>query len=157
MNIRRFAAAVVFIVSIVILYFLLYQMFNSDSVERVDPALNKEIGLWKNKMDSLRIDYGAGYNRIESIRFGPTSDAGHYNRWNRNVVINESIKNDPILVRYTLWHELGHAVFNLNHSNSTSNIMSKVIPTTEFIRKSWVSMELEYYERCKHHEYYAKY
>lgn len=122
-----------------------YKYSNKPNQTVVDPRLEKYLDEWKDACEKRSIDYTDALNRIEEIKF--VNDLGGYDglsrRGTRQVLINiKSAGGDPVLTRVILWHELGHYVFDLEHSEG---IMNSTLLKSEIYEKNWVGYEAQYF------------
>lgn len=122
----------------------------NDSVVNIhDPILTSQVNQWKSKMTKNNIKWKSGLNRIESISFGKSE--GHAGlSYNNKIILDPILKNDIFKLKFTLWHELGHAVYKLPHGDG---IMIETIPDTETIKLNWERLQDDYYVKCKKLEF----
>ena len=130
----------------------LYQQANNRP-PTVDRELRALVNQWENRMIDQHLNYRDGYRRIKTIRVSNRMDygvAGHFDYGTREIIINRSmIDSGFFATRATLWHELGHYVFKLDHSDSPDEIMYYKTKADIEYKLYWESMADIYYNKCK--------
>lgn len=122
----------------------------------VDPRLVQWVDEWKRDMQRAEIDYAAGFGRIDRITICEDCRAGYSDRGDREIAVSrEQLAMGPNSARGTIYHELGHAVFNLQHE-SCSIMRSKSWDETEYA-VYWTAFVEEYINECKSNWYEAKF
>ncbi len=135
-----------------------YQAVNNSEPE-VDPSLQEIVVQWKNAMRSEGIDYHAGFNRIDHIQvvseYGV--DAGQYDKGSRTISISKEVMVKGFYsTRVALYHELGHYVFNLEHTDDHTRVMfHKTIDETIY-KILWNEMKEQYLINCREHEWESR-
>lgn len=122
----------------------------------VDPRLVQWVDEWKQDMQKAEIDYTAGFGRIDRIRVCEDCRAGYSDRSDREIAVSrEQLMMGPNSARGTIYHELGHAVFNLQHG-SCDIMKSQSLDEAEYA-VYWPSLVEEYINECKSNWYEAKF
>jgi hypothetical protein len=122
----------------------------------VDPLLEQYVIEWKADMQRAGIDYERGLNRIERIIICADCKAGYSDRGDHEIAVSmEQLMIGPYSARGTIYHELGHSVFNLQHGSC--NIMQSTSPTEEELTESWSEFTEEYLTHCKNNWYEARF
>lgn len=122
----------------------------------VDPFLEQYVLEWKDDMQREGIDYEQGFSRIERIVICEDCKAGYSDRGDREIAVSkEQLMIGPYSTRGTIYHELGHSVFNLQHGSC--NIMQSMSPTEEELRERWTLFTEEYLTHCKDNWYEARF
>lgn len=150
-------------ISIVVLFFavalsLPFILGNRDTGPWIDPYLASDVNSWQRDMESAKIDYRAGFNRISKIAFEEIelSHTGSYTTWGRIIIVSHrQAEKGPWSVKATLYHELGHAVFRLEHGSCA--IMAKSSASEKEIKENWSNWLAEYLMVCKQKEFEGKY
>jgi hypothetical protein len=139
--------------------FGIYQILNNNTEPEVSYELRQMVQEWKNQMNKENINYSAGFNRIESISISDDYGvvAGQCNPIKRSITISlEQAKRGYFSTRATLWHELGHYVFKLEHDDDPNTIMYyKSLKETEY-KISWDNMKEYYFIKCKDSEWISR-
>jgi len=76
----------------------------------------------------------------------PTGRVGRTNYRTQTVSLDYSVV-DPWLVKATLWHELGHLYFSLDHNSC--RIMDERAHPADFYKDRWPELEKEYIKLIK--------
>lgn len=123
---------------------------------RVDPRIKPYFDEWKRDLNSAGLDYSVALGRVERITVCSGCRAGYSDRVEGTIAISEDqLGFGPNSVRGTLYHELGHAVFNLQHGSC--KIMRSRSWTEEELEHNWPLFVKEYLEACKKNEYEARF
>jgi hypothetical protein len=115
----------------------------------VEPALVDYINEWKQDMKKAGIDYGNVFDRIDNIYFKNNTDnrLGYSTYAKREIWVSASLRSEPYLIRASLYHELGHYVFQLDHSDGI--MASNKIGSNDFYEKNWNKLLTDYMLKCK--------
>ncbi len=146
---------IVLITSITISFML---STNNKGNQIIDHKIESLVDEWKLSMDSSRINYHNGFNRIKRIQIGTIENryVGLSNKGTQSIFISDSqAKAGAYSLRGTLYHELGHYVFNLSH-NSCGIMRDVVYNKTEY-KTNWLKLKKEYLKCCKENEFESKY
>ena len=125
---------------------------------RVSDLAKPVVTQWKSDMESAGIDYRRGFNRISKVEVSNLgqSRAGESDRSDGSVEVSTGqVERGPYSLRGTVYHELGHSVFNLLHGSC--KIMRAVAYTESEYREHWSEMVSEYLAACKEKEFESKY
>jgi hypothetical protein len=103
---------------------------------------------WERKVESMGIDPSGAIARISSIQVINTEEyAGVYDRSSSRIEISSRVfDKGEYSVRSTIYHELGHAVFKLEHGDC--GIMNDRILSEEYLRNNWDDLLTEYLKKC---------
>lgn len=118
---------------------------------KVDPQLEQAWQDWLFDMDSMGFDLKYKIGDISYIRVVDDLDgnAGISNRRKGVIFIAKHIVDRGAKsVRYSLYHELGHHVFNFNHSSKNSIMYRSIIPSDQ-IKSNWTELKSKYLLKCK--------
>jgi hypothetical protein len=152
----RLISAIVIVGAIAYATLRLAQNLTPNREPWVDPLLEQYVVEWKEDMQRADIDYRLGFSRIEKIIICSDCKAGYSDRGAHEVAISlEQLEIGPSSARGTIYHELGHAVFNLQHGSCT--IMRSTSLTEEELRESWSEFKEEYLIQCKNNWYEARF
>lgn len=121
-----------------------------DSVVITDPLLKTEVQIWTAVMNHHDIAHGKLY-RLDEISWGKSEGHAGVSSSNK-IIIDPSLRDDITKLRFTLWHELGHAIYKLSHS---SGIMSEELPDSKFIKVNWWEFREDYIVKCKKNQYHV--
>jgi hypothetical protein len=114
----------------------------------VDPLLEPLVDEWIQDMDRAGIAYQRAWNRMDSVllRPSPPGTVAHV-KGRRHVVIDPSlVEKGPYSLRGALYHELGHAVFNLSHHGN--GIMHAGLLKEADYAHHWGTYHQEYLRTC---------
>ena len=128
-------------------FFAIYALKRDyDTPPTVDPALEVYVNEWKRDMDSAGISYLGVFNQIDNIILydGPEYGLSHI----RKIKINRKLLESEWLLRQTVYHELGHNVFDLKHGAQLS-IMHAQDLGESFYKNNWDQIKIEYIRKCK--------
>ncbi len=123
---------------------------NKGSVVITDPLLKTEVQMWVAVMKHHDVLHSK-LNRLEEISWGKSTGHAGVSASNK-IIIDPSLRGDITKLRFTLWHELGHAVYKLSHS---SGIMSEELPDSKFIKVNWWEFREDYITKCKKNQYHV--
>jgi hypothetical protein len=139
---------------IVILFVLVW----IGSVDRTHPYVHPELETfvedWKNDVESTGLVWKNSFNRLDSITVLDSfpDQANAYVDFSKRVIYvsEKRLGADPIEIKATVYHELGHWVFLLKHGDCA------MLRTTAHKRleyyEYWEEMLAEYLETCKEHQ-----
>lgn len=153
-NLGRIIVASIFVV---VAYKYLNNFLNSDNkYPDVHPTLVQVVNEWEDMMKSNGIDYRESLYRIKKIEIVDKLDgrhqAGESNKRDRTIKIKSShLDNGYWVVRATVWHELGHYIFNLEHDNSRLDIMNSTNSKEIEYKQNWDELKRNYIKSCKEH------
>lgn len=129
-------------------------MLSNDQTEPlVDLRLQPTVDEWRLDMHRAGISYEKGYNRINIIRVraGDGLHSGGSDRWTGEVsVFLSQLEAGPYSVKGTLYHELGHQVFRLDHGSCA--LMRQQVWTEAEYRENWAEWTKEYLQQCSKKE-----
>lgn len=135
----------------------LYTFLSGNAGPDVDPRLEPYVNQWKADMDAAGIHYEGGYNRIKQIAVYDLSHdlAGVSIKGIRVGVSPVEAKRGGCALKYIVYHELGHNVFNLDHSNDECSMMDRMAYTEADCFTGWNHLLEDYLKKCKEHEWEA--
>ena len=145
----RFIKTAIYLMLVVVpLSWFLSAWLNDGEV--VSPPLVPFVNEWKSDMDQAGIEYQNEFADIMHIDFADflTGRAGSSSRFNHMIEINvELIKQGSTSVKATLYHELGHYIFRLEHDCCV--IMERRARTEADYAENWNTYVNEYLITCK--------
>jgi hypothetical protein len=150
----------VFILMVVVGYYGVHTFLGiSNMPPTVAPELQSMVQQWKNQMRKQGIEYKAGFNRIKAIQivddYGVS--AGHFDKGTRTISISKAqILEGYFSTRVTLWHELGHYVYDLDHDNNPEKIMYHKSLNENDYKLIWDDMKDSYFIKCRSNEWEAR-
>lgn len=124
----------------------------------IDPRLASLVAEWKSDMEKAGIDYETGFNRIDKISIIDLADdrVGVSNKRTREVLVDPiQFDKGDYSVRATLYHELGHYVFGLEHGDCLL-LMEYELEEKDY-QKGWSTLKKSYLVICKENEFESKY
>lgn len=115
----------------------------------IDSSLVEYVNEWKKDMKTAGIDYGSVFDRIDNIYFKDNTDnrLGYSTYGKREIWVSSSLRGKPYLIRASLYHELGHYVFQLDHSDGI--MAANKIGSNDFYEKNWNLLLKGYLLKCK--------
>ncbi len=145
-----------FLAILVVISVVVYQQ---DQASRpvVQPDLEVLIQEWQDEMTANGVRWEPRWNRINSVvvkELGDNSLRGEWTTAGQILVIDSSLfylPNAKAEVRFTLWHELGHA-YGLGH-NGDGRLMSEYALGPLELHESWPAMKSEYIKILKREGY----
>jgi hypothetical protein len=145
------------------IFFLLAKYFTDQEKAEsrepvVDPALYSVVNEWKSDMQAAGIDYTRAFRRLHEIKISDLGDklAGSCNRFSKKIIVSKVVvERGAYSLKGTLYHELGHYVFDLKHG-SCEIMRSDAYPNSMY-EKNWEEFKQEYLAACKANESEAKY
>lgn len=147
------------ILFVTVLFYIGYLVYTGSVEHRpeVDPRLDSVVTQWEKDVDN--IDYQNGFYRLDHIKvvkdLGPA--CGHYDFGTRTITVSEDrLDAGPYSLMTTVYHELGHYVFKLEHDYSES-IMHPNSYSEEYYRENWDVLLSKYLSKCRANEWEAKY
>lgn len=117
-----------------------------------DPRLEPVLKEWKQDMQQAGLDIEYQLGRLERISIEESSyRAGHADPRSSSILVSDrTLDLGPWTVKATLYHELGHYVFRLNHTDQIS-IMYKATLPEEYYEENWEGLYNDYLTQCKNH------
>ena len=149
-----------FVMTLLIL-FIFYRLASNTvdpSGPEIDPRLANLVAEWKSDMKKEGIDYESGFNRIDKISIIDLAgdQVGSSNKSTREVLVDPiQFDKGDYSVRATLYHELGHYVFGLEHGDCLL-LMEYELEEKQY-QKSWSTLKKSYLILCKENEFESKY
>ncbi len=114
----------------------------------IDSRLDKYVNEWKLDMDSAGIQYKVKFNVIlDTIKVVKGISANGYSHTN-TIRINENILDSEWLTRQTVYHELGHNIFLLDHVDDKC-IMFEDDLSESFYQDNWNNLVSKYINKAK--------
>lgn len=116
----------------------------------VDPALRAVVEEWKRDVRQAGVNPDRALARLKVIRIEilPGDWAGLTNRSAGSVTIDPiQLRRGPYSTRHTLYHELGHFAFRLEHGDCLM-MEGSGLPEKHY-RTYWKEMRREYLEEIK--------
>lgn len=122
---------------------------------RVDSRLGEALGQWRQDMTG--IEYSGGWSRLSRLYVARLqSKSGCSDLAKQEIIIDEDqLEAGPYSTAGTLYHELGHYLFKLEHGSCS--LMRKNSWTEEEYRQNWSQFVEEYRTACEKQELEAKY
>ena len=120
-----------------------------DDGEIISPFLLPYVNEWKSDMDRAGIAYKKEFADIRHINLTEffIEKAGTSSRFNHMILIDDSlIKHGPLSVKATVYHELGHYIFQLEHGSCV--IMEKTAHLESDYSENWNTYLKEYLIVC---------
>ena len=118
----------------------------------VDPQLVQIWQDWQRDIDSLGIDVSHRIGRLERIQISYNMDShvvGTSDINSQTILISHAIlSQDPARLKCVVYHELGHHIFKLNHSEDLSIMNKKILPL-QLLKQDWTRLKSEYLTQCK--------
>lgn len=152
-------------------YGVKYHDYMNQPTVKVEERLVPFVNEWIDMMDEERVDYVNSFSKIKLIAIVEDSVVLHhmrlYNLKGHAVAISDPVtqmilisetqasKGDHTL-RATLWHELGHHIFAIDHVKGYY-IMNEYTFSEEEFKEDWAKLRLDYLLMVHKHEVYAKY
>lgn len=117
-----------------------------------DPRLEPVLEEWKREMAKAGLNVKYPLGQLEQILIDESSyRAGHADpRSSRIWVSSRAIELGPYTLKATMYHELGHYVFKLKHTDEIG-IMYKATLPEEYYEESWEGLYQDYLTQCKDH------
>ena len=129
-------------------YGVSYYNYMNSGVIYVDPSLETLVEEWKSEMTEHGIPYEDQYKRIRRIEIvNDYGVAGQCDHTNRIITIDkDQLLKGYYTTKVVLWHELGHYVFDLDH---TDGIMKSHTYSEELYKQNWEEMKVEYLNQIR--------
>jgi len=136
-----------------LLFFLLglagYLMYNDQQYEpTISIQLKPYVTEWKHAMEQAGLDWKWKFNQIDKIELSNITMHGTSSDILNVITIDRDILPDTILTRQTVYHELGHYVFGMEHVD-TKSIMNINDLGSDFYRENWNRLVKEYIQQAK--------
>jgi hypothetical protein len=131
---------------------------HDESRPEISPELEPYVQSWEQDMQSSGIHYRQGFNRIAKIIVAPRNKeyAGMTDVTNRSICVNlRQLDSGNLRTLCTVYHELGHYVFKLDHNSC--EMMEERCPSEEYLQENWVELQQEYRIVCKEKEIESRY
>lgn len=126
-----------------------YIIDTADKNARFDPFLIEMANEYGHilKAEGLDVSEAESLMILAFADFASDENVGLTNHGNHLIYINDDIRNDTVLVKAVLWHELGHYIFGLEHGDCT--LMESETSPTIFYKENWAELQKEYIQECK--------
>lgn len=127
--------------------------FAETNTVMVDPRLRPYVKEWCWEMEKAGLPWESRIRELKSIRVETYSvdsrETGNYWVYAKKITINSRfIKGDPCLLRATVFHELGHACFGLEHE-SCAIMQGRLLIDSKRYCDEWNLFLKEYLVQCK--------
>lgn len=126
-----------------------------ENIVLVDPALKPYVREWCYEMEQAGLDWEPGFRNLRSIQLADYSvdeveTVGGRTDFNKHTItVNRKYaQNGSCIARNVVFHELGHAVFDLPH-NCCSIMNTDGTKDNRQYCESWSLMVREYVVQCK--------
>lgn len=113
---------------------------------------------WKKDLESSQINYTRGFNRLSKVEISKLGNnlSGESDKSDGSIEVSvDQLERGPYSLRGTIYHELGHSVFNLRHGSC--KMMRSIAYTESEYRDHWSELVAEYLAACKEKEFEARY
>jgi hypothetical protein len=142
---------IIFLVSLVLLWFGLNHFKPKKEAWQVDvsdPVVRFYLIEWERDMKNHGLDPAPALGRLRSITVVNTTEwAGQYVTSERVIYISRyQVQQGPASTRATVYHELGHMAFKLEHGDC--GIMDINSETEEYYSANWGGLLNEYINKC---------
>ena len=117
--------------------------------EKIAPALIPFVAEWEAGMQSAGVDYHEDFDDIRHIKLANffLDNVGSSSRFNHMILIENDLFNlGPFTVKATVYHELGHYVFDLEHGSCA--IMKPKCSSEQDYAEHWDDYKREYLQLC---------
>jgi hypothetical protein len=128
----------------------------------IDPLLKEEVAYWitSHKIAGIPIEVKDVVFKLDVIEVAGKmhgSIAGHSDRFTRTISIKRDVLNrgDGSRLRWTVWHEMGHAVWGWDHPDEIS-IMHPTIPLHDISEEEW-NLSKDNYLKCAVDAYHKQF
>lgn len=137
---------VLFVLSIVVL-FALSRADNQSMPPAVDNELRSDVHNWQAFVEASGIELPESWYELEFIEYNlpDAGTAGQYYANQRTVIIKPGLEEYQQLA--IVYHELGHAVFDLEHKGGT--LMDCKLQDESFYKENWESLRKDYINQIK--------
>lgn len=120
----------------------------------VDPILEPHVRDWLGLMSDNDLDVKRPFSQLRSImvtRLEP-GIVGNFHTWTNEIKISDQVLDrGKFSTRAAVYHELGHSIFGLNHSQEIG-IMYRYSMSESYYRQNWNELEKLYISNCKRNE-----
>ena len=134
-----------------VVYLVLTVLIDEQTSPNISSSLVPYVKEWKDDMDKAGIAYEADFNDIRHINlaeFFLDNKAGKSSRMSHTVYVDhELLKRGEFSVKATLYHELGHYIFQLEHGSCI--IMEEKIRAETDYSENWDLFLKEYLITCQ--------
>lgn len=124
---------------------LLYQNEENSKPPSIEQGLEVFVDDWRNDCHSRGIDFEDRYNKIDQIVYSDMNKAGESDTIQHEIRINPNL--NYLQTKSTVYHELGHYVFGLDHSDE--GIMRDEIYSEEYYIENWENLIENYIFKIK--------
>lgn len=120
---------------------------DSQQPPQVDDGLVKYVETWKRDCQDNGVELGESWLRLSFIEYREpqAGTAGQSWKKERTVVIRPGYGEYQTLA--LVYHELGHAVFDLKHEEGT--LMDCELQSEQFYKQNWDELTTHYFEKVK--------
>jgi len=136
--------------TIFFLALIIYLMVRDKDTRTVSRELEPAVKSWQQDMTSAGLDWKTKYGLLRSVKLAELlpGKAGYSNRFAYSIEIADDLpEKGEYTLKTTVYHELGHSVFNLKHG--CCSIMREEVSSEEECSRNWPSWLKEYTDACK--------
>ena len=114
----------------------------------IDSRLDRYVNEWRRDMDQARVEYRVKFNiMLDTIKVVNRISANGDSHTN-TIRINANLLDSEWLTRQTVYHELGHNIFSLDHVDDKC-IMFKDDLGESFYQDNWNNLLSKYINKAK--------
>ena len=124
----------------------------------VDARLKPALIDWMEDMRDLGLDVKWRYGRLDWILVESSGHlAGHSDPGSGTLMVSEqALSRGPWTAKAVLYHELGHYIFGLNHTDEISIMYKENLPE-DYYRENWPELLNDYLTQCKNNGHELKF
>ena len=128
--------------------------FSQKNGPYIDPILQNDVNKWIADAEAYDAKWYKEFSKFDSIIVEDFPDdhiLGYCDDYSGKIMISRSVVGDPWLLRFVIYHELGHCILNYRHVCDRISIMN---PAINFYPRAlydliWEALVRDFFLGCK--------
>ena len=139
-------------VLLIVILALSTALFSQRNGPYIDPILEKDVNLWIADAEKYNVNWKRVFYKFDTIKtmHFPFEDVlGYCDDYSNTIVISKTIIDDPFLLKFVVYHELGNCILDYNHICDRMAIMNPAINfyPIELYQQMWDRLVEDFFDK----------